>query len=472
MRYISNPLDGALPAGIGQRIASGKRVSDDSGVRQLTKTDPDQDANGQPAWSPDGNQIAFSSNRDGDYELYVMNVDGSGVHQLTDHSSWDRQPAWSPDGNQIAFSSNRDGDYELYVMNADGSGVHQLTDHRSSDQQPAWSPDGNQIAFSSNRDGDYELYVMNADGSGVHQLTDHRSSDQQPAWSPDGNQIAFSSNRDGDYELYVINADGSNVRRHDRQLTYFSSRTDRTPTWSPNGGQIAFSSGSNGIYVMNVDGSNVRRLTEGVQPAWSPDGGQIAFSSDRDGNLEIYVTTASPPPEPDPHSLTKISGDGQEGLTGAQLDAPFMVSVLNQDGSPVVGAVVSFSVTAGGGTLSTTTAPTDANGQARSTLTLGSDPGTNTVTATVAGLGTVTFTAIGQTPTSEQAIPETLTKVSGDGQEGQAGERLAKPFVVSVLDQNGSAFAGAVVAFSVTAGGGTLSATTVTTDAMAKPEAH
>ena len=127
------------------------------------------------------------------------------------------------------------------------------------------------------------------------------------------------------------------------------------------------------------------------------------------------------------------------------------------------GVAVTFSVTAGEGILSVTTATTDANGQASTTLTLilGSDAETNTVEATVDGLEPETFTATAV----GQAIPDSLAKVSGDGQEGPAGEALAEPFVVLVLDENGSAIAGAVVTFSVTAGGGTLSAATATTDA-------
>ena len=150
-----------------------------------------------------------------------------------------------------------------------------------------------------------------------------------------------------------------------------------------------------------------------------------------------------------PQTLTKVSGDGQGGQAGAQLAKPFVVSVLDQDGSPFAGAVVSFSVTAGGGTLSATTVTTDANGRARSTLTLGSDPGANTVVATVAGLGMVTFTATVVVQTAHS-----LTKVSGDGQEGPASTQLAAPFVVSVLDQDGSALAGVDVTFAVSAGGG------------------
>ena len=166
-----------------------------------------------------------------------------------------------------------------------------------------------------------------------------------------------------------------------------------------------------------------------------------------------------PTPAPDPHSLTKVSGDNQEGTASVQLAEPFVVSVLDLAGAPLAGVIVSFSVTAGGGLLSSTTDATDANGRATTRLTLGSDAGTNTVAATVEGLEPVTFTA-----TAIKQMPHSLTKVSGDGQQGQAGQQLAKPFVVSVLDQNGAAFAGASVTFSVTAGGGTLSAAT-TTDA-------
>ena len=288
-RYISNPLDGALPAGIGQRIASGKRASDDLGD-QLTKTD--QGANRKPAWSPDGRQIAFSSNRAGNYEIFVMNEDGSGSpRRLTEGV----QPAWSPDGEKIAFSSNRAGNYEIFVMNEDGSdseSPRRLTEG----VQPAWSPDGEKIAFSSNRRaGNYEIYViyvMNEDGSdseSPRRLTTNRGfriMDVQPAWSPDGEKIAFSSNRrDNNYEIHVMNEDGSNVDR----LTTIKDRPDWTPTWSHDSRQIAFSSGGRGIHVVNEDGSGPRRLTEGVQPAWSPDGEKIAFSSQQDGNLEIYV---------------------------------------------------------------------------------------------------------------------------------------------------------------------------------------
>ena len=129
-------------------------------------------------------RVAFSNDRDGNWDIYVMNADGSGVTRLTEHPLGDWDPAWSPGGQQIAFSSSRDGDSDIYVMNADGSGVTRLTEHPLGDWDPAWSPGGQQIAFSSSRDGDSDIYVMNADGSGVRQLTDNPGRDGSLDWSP------------------------------------------------------------------------------------------------------------------------------------------------------------------------------------------------------------------------------------------------------------------------------------------------
>ena len=257
----------------------------------LTRLTDSSDPDGLPAWSPDGSRIAFTSVRDGNEELYVMNADGSGITRLTDDSGDDFSPAWSPDGSRILFASDRDGDAELYVMNVDGSGVTRLTDNSDDDFSPAWSPDGSSILFTSDRGGNVELYVMKADGSGITRLTDNSDLDWVSAWSPDGSRIAFSSDRDGNEELYVMNADGSGVTRLTDNFD-----VDWSPSWSPDGSRIAFASDRDGdyeIYVMNADGSGVTRLTDNSDddwsPSWSPDGSRIAFASDRDGVDEIYV---------------------------------------------------------------------------------------------------------------------------------------------------------------------------------------
>ena len=237
----------------------------------------------------DAGQIVFSSTRDGNYEIYLVNADGSNPTRLTNHPAEDRFPAWSPDGTKIVFVSDRDGNPEIYVMNADGSSATRLTTDPAQDGLPNWLPDGKRIVFTSQRDGGAQLYLMNADGSNVAKLTSGPAMHFFPNWSPDGSRVAGVSAGDGTSGIFTMNADGSHVV----QLT---QGVDIHPVWSPDGTKIAFGSNRDGnseIYVMNADGSNVTRLTRSpaadVLPTWSPDGSKLVFHSDRDGNWEIYV---------------------------------------------------------------------------------------------------------------------------------------------------------------------------------------
>ena len=216
---------------------------------------------------------------------------GGSIRRLTNHTADDRAPAWSPDGRYVIFTSNRDDNDQIYVMEADGSDPRRLTRHEAYDAEPAWSPDGRRIAFMSDRDGHADIYVMGADGSDPRRLTRDDAYDSQPAWSPDGRHIAFTSDRDDYFDVYVMGADGSDPRRLTRHDAY-----DSQPAWSPDGRRIAFVSdrdGNDEIYVMEADGSDPRRLTDvealDVSPAWSPDGRRIAYSSLSDSDWEIYV---------------------------------------------------------------------------------------------------------------------------------------------------------------------------------------
>ena len=231
-------------------------------------------------------RIAFNSNRDGNWEIYVMNGDGTGQTRLTNNPAEDFSPAWSPDGLRIAFSSKRDGNPEIYIMNADGTGQTRLTNSPANDVHPTWSPDGTRIAFETDRDGNSEIYVMNADGSGQIRLTNNSLPDGEPGWSPNGLKIAYISYQNGNYDVYVMNHDGTGQTR----LTN-TSANEYDPSWSPDSSKIVFEStrdGTSEIYVMNADGTNQTRLTYNTAydayPTWSPDGLRIAFMSD----WEIY----------------------------------------------------------------------------------------------------------------------------------------------------------------------------------------
>ena len=217
------------------------------------------------------------------WDVFLMNADGSVGRRLTDHAAIDYMPVWSPDGQRIAFVSSREGHQEIYTMRADGSELAQLTRGAAPSAEPAWSPDGRSIAFRSDRDGKPHVYVMRADGSEQRALT-RDSTGVGPSWSPDGKRILYTSSRGGRSNVWVMNADGTGQT----QLTTVTTAHSAFAAWSPNGSAIAFwtvRDGNEEVYVMNPDGSNQRNITN--NPArdtvlgWTRDGA-ILFRSTRD----------------------------------------------------------------------------------------------------------------------------------------------------------------------------------------------
>ena len=176
-------------------------------------------------WSSDGRWIAFVRSGDGELPgIVARNPDGVNLMRLTSFKDYDAR--WSPDSRKIVFTSERDGNQEIYVMNSDGSGQSRLTHNDSPDHQPSWSPDGGKLAFVSERDGNPEIYVMGADGAGVSRYTSNDAVDESPAWAPDGKQIAFVSYIYGTGEIFVMDANGRNQAR----LTN-NNANDTNPVW-------------------------------------------------------------------------------------------------------------------------------------------------------------------------------------------------------------------------------------------------
>jgi hypothetical protein len=222
----------------GQHIAFTSTITENTDIyvmqadgRAVTRLTTDSSVDRKSTWSPDGKQVAFESDRGhrDSFDIYVMKVDGSGQKLLIDRAD-DRQPAWSPNGTRIAFVSNSGANYDIFVMNSDGTNITQLTIDPKGDWNPSWSPDGSRIAFMSERDGNKNIYVMNADGSQQTRLTTSSAQEEWPTWSPDGASLAFHASSDGthNFEIYTIDATGANQN----QLT-IGGANDQYPDWSP-----------------------------------------------------------------------------------------------------------------------------------------------------------------------------------------------------------------------------------------------
>jgi TolB protein len=241
-------------------------------------------------------------------EVYVADYDGANQQRVTANRRLNLNPAWSPDGRSIAYSSYTRIVPQILVANVYVGTNDTLTDEKSQGFMPVFSPDGSRICFMSDRDGgQMDLYAMNRDGSNVRRLTNHPAADSTPTWSPTGTQIAFTSDRSGSPQIWVMDADGLNLRR----LTFGESWADRA-TWSPAPyNEIAFA-GRTGpgfdIKTYDVATGETRVLTDGSgsneSPTFSPNGRHIAFMSTRAGKSQIFTMAR------DGKGLRRITGEG------------------------------------------------------------------------------------------------------------------------------------------------------------------
>ncbi|HET7090605.1 MAG TPA: hypothetical protein VFL17_18390 [Anaerolineae bacterium] len=335
--------------------------------RRPARLDVDAAETINASWSPDGGALVFAARTGSQFDVVVVNVDGSGrrlFHAAPRQETW---PAWRPPKDsvaievkppalafapatrpclprdRIAFAGEQDGNVDIYVMR-DGENVPalharrstpyalRLTDDPAIDRAPALSPDRQRIVFASNRDGDFDLFSMSVGGGDVQQLTDDPSDEDAPAVSPDGQFIAFQSNRDGAFGIYVIRADGSGLQRVTR------GEDDATrPSWSPDGRQIAFALGGD-IFRVNANGADPINLTnspaEDAAPAWSPDGKRIAFASAQSsgGQPRIVAVALDPAGRGVPSAPLRGSASSSGSIPEPLVDEPGTNPAWSPDG--------------------------------------------------------------------------------------------------------------------------------------------
>jgi WD40 repeat protein len=264
-------------------------------------------------WTP---RIAFTSDRDGDRDIYTMDPEGRGLGQITDHPASDEALAWSPAWTRIAFQSDRDGNWDIYSIGADCNpaqpdaaprcDLRQLTDDPADDTLPAWSPDGQFIAFVSTRDGNPEIYIMESDGQNQIRLTINEAGDWRPAWLPTSKAFIFVSDRRGSNDLYLMEVPNLRNAPFETEaiFTLYQFTTDpaddRDPAPRPTGTNpaIAFLSDRDGLmrtYYFSLEFRGVSSSFDWYEsdrahahPSWDAFGDNVIVTLTDDGISNIY----------------------------------------------------------------------------------------------------------------------------------------------------------------------------------------
>jgi len=251
-------------------------------------------------------QIAFASDRSGNFEIWLMDWDGSNQRQITRHGTMAILPSWSPDNDRMVYTLFSGGRSEMYIINRRGGGRIHVQTGLGLNTSATFSPIGNDIAFVGSVAGNPDIYVIRDDGTNRRRLTTGYSIESTPEWSPNGRQISFTSGRSGTPQIYVMDAEGAGVQR-----ISFEGEWNDDATWSPDGVQLAYTSRVNGrfqIRIMNLVTRQSRIIAgEGSneQPTWSPDGRWIAFQSNRSRRWQIYRIRV------DGTDLTQLTFDGE-----------------------------------------------------------------------------------------------------------------------------------------------------------------
>jgi serine/threonine protein kinase/Tol biopolymer transport system component len=305
-----------------QTLASAVIPAEEPTETPTPSQEPTHETSATPAATPVGGgsgQFAFVSDRTGLPQVWIQNMDGTGLTQITNFTDGACQPDWAPDGKRLVVTSpcrTRQDMYKgasLFLLNVDGSGFTPLVSVPGGDFEPAWSPDGKTIAFTSLRNHSFpHIYLYDLATNNVTRLAESSSSDRRPAWSPDGKKIAFETSRGGQggTAIYIMDSDGSNIQAFSNASAGYAYM----PSWAPNGSIITFSRGSN--YLAAEKQTSARAIdddfiiSETIQnvttPRVSADGFWLIYGGQENGKADIYLMTLNG------GSLTKLTGKSEE----------------------------------------------------------------------------------------------------------------------------------------------------------------
>lgn len=259
-----------------------------------------------PSPSPSGAEVVFAADYNNQSNLWISGTNGQSLRQLTTGTNVDMEPAWSPDGTRIAYSSRSDANRsDIWVIQKDGTGLTRLTSDLSGNWEPVWSPDGTKIAFVSDRHGSNDIWIMNANGSAPRPVISLPGQENHPSFSPNGSEIVFSHTVD-QASLKIVKVDGTGLRT----LTSGSSR-DWNPNWSKYG--IVFSAQRSSeystIWVVQGDGTGLRQLGDipTTEPVWMPDG-RVLFSNQPENSAALTAISIFDPKTGTKQVVTTVQG--------------------------------------------------------------------------------------------------------------------------------------------------------------------
>lgn len=275
--------------------------------------------------------IAYTSNIEGDDEIFIIPVDGGQPRNLTQNGARDWHPAWSPDGSQLTFASNRDGSTDIFLMNNTGAGVLNLTNTPTINElAPAWSPDGTRIVFQANNGDGIDLYTIDVNNGDIVQITNDGADKGNAAWSPNSTQVAYFQNLGQSTEIRTVDVESGVF------TTIVDEGLNTYPAWSPDGSTIAFFrliEGLPRIFAVDVASGVVQQVTQGetndLQPTYSPGGDALVFASQRNGTLGIFAMNS------DGSNVVTIVENGANNTFPAWQPVPAVIEDLNGVGATV-----------------------------------------------------------------------------------------------------------------------------------------